>query len=98
MCIHIPFFTTCDNSADIDAVKEYMKSQNAGIITEIDAFKATNNARMTQLIQTLSMSKIMKYSQKRMNEEYRIENMYANYVRSTKAKYSRLNSKSSSGS
>lgn len=86
MCIHIPFFTTCDNSADIDAVKEYMKSQNAGIITEIDAFKATNNARMTQLVQTLSMSKITKKEKKETIINIQKCALYANYNKINKSK------------
>jgi hypothetical protein len=60
VCLHIPFFTTCDNSDDINVIKDYIKENNNAILSQLDTFKQTNNDRMVQLISILSMlSKIL---------------------------------------
>jgi hypothetical protein len=56
LCIHIPFFTTCDNSADIQAIKDFISSQNNAVLAQIDSFEQTNNVRMKQLVNNLGVS------------------------------------------
>eukprot|EP01125_Pyxidicula_operculata_P011693 TRINITY_DN382_c0_g1_i1.p1 TRINITY_DN382_c0_g1~~TRINITY_DN382_c0_g1_i1.p1 ORF type:complete len:980 (-),score=272.25 TRINITY_DN382_c0_g1_i1:188-3127(-) len=54
MCLHIPFFTTCDNSADLDSVKATLQYQVDATRAELDSYKKTNDARANEMTRVLN--------------------------------------------
>jgi len=54
VCLHIPFFTTCDNSADLDKVRDALNASVSEIYSEIDSYKKTDNARAQTLSAVLN--------------------------------------------
>lgn len=54
LCVHVPFFTQCDNTADIDQVKTTIGAQNTALRAELDSYKKTNDARDNELTKSLN--------------------------------------------
>jgi len=54
VCLHVPFFTTCDNSADLNSVKTALTAAVDEIHSELDSYEATNNARVNALSSALN--------------------------------------------
>jgi len=53
-CLHLEFFTTCDNSGDLDEVKNTLEASVNEIWDELDAYKSTNDARYKALQDSLN--------------------------------------------
>jgi len=56
-CLHIPFFTTCDNSADLGEVKDALQSQVDAAREELDSYKKTNDARENEMAKVLEQQR-----------------------------------------
>jgi hypothetical protein len=53
-CFHIPWITTCDNSADVDDVKNALNDMKTEVRAELDNIKAVEDNRWSQLNADLS--------------------------------------------
>jgi hypothetical protein len=57
LCLHVPFFTTCDNSQDLSTVKNALQAQEDAFNTEMDSYEQTNDARANEMAVTLDQQR-----------------------------------------